>query len=470
MRWHIRGRRPRMQVRIPRAGPCGAMASAGLTLALVATAGIVWAQGQPASTLPPTIQVHVEQVLVPVVVTDHRGHFITDLKAGDFHVFEDGVEQKLVALRTEATGAAELFPSESGPELPAGVVLSHSSGSSPTRHTYLITLDARFSSFGNFTHVRDALEKLFKEDQGVDSQYALVALGRPTRVIQNLTRDPQAVLAAIENKGLTTAILSSESSNVAQQESELVSKVSLACRGVCRSYCGGGKANTQDWACSSELARIISLANSASLEQSAAERSFVSDLRSLTEQLSRMPGRRVLILTSDGFSFRPGSNFFQLIAYSMNHPELVWKNDAPSLQEEIEAIAKLANGGNVTFYTLDSRGLFAIPAGGFDATQDITVMGVPQAESAAHISAREQQDAMSFLATTTGGIFYHNQNDMLKGLRESLADGRSYYVLAYASTNHTADGKFRRIRLEVRGKNLVVRAKIGYWAAAGNTP
>jgi hypothetical protein len=44
-----------------------------------------------------TIQASVREVLVPVVVTDKKGHYITDLKLPDFRVYEDGALQKIVA-------------------------------------------------------------------------------------------------------------------------------------------------------------------------------------------------------------------------------------------------------------------------------------------------------------------------------------------------------------------------------------
>ena len=58
-------------------------------------------------------------------------------------------------------------------------------------------------------------------------------------------------------------------------------------------------------------------------------------------------------------------------------------------------------------------------------------------------SAFENQDAMNYLAAVTGGVFYHDSNDILKGLRQSFADGRQYYVLAYNSSNQASDSKYR---------------------------
>ncbi len=51
-----------------------------------------------------TIKVDVRQVLVPVIVTDKDGHHVTGLTRDDFHVFEDGVEQKISGFSVENAG------------------------------------------------------------------------------------------------------------------------------------------------------------------------------------------------------------------------------------------------------------------------------------------------------------------------------------------------------------------------------
>src|SRR5580698_4135381 len=50
----------------------------------------------------PVIRANVRQVLVPVVVTDQKGHYITGLKISDFQVLEDGAPQTIVGFGTSA--------------------------------------------------------------------------------------------------------------------------------------------------------------------------------------------------------------------------------------------------------------------------------------------------------------------------------------------------------------------------------
>jgi VWFA-related protein len=117
----------------------------------------------------------------------------------------------------------------------------------------------------------------------------------------------------------------------------------------------------------------------------------------------------------------------------------------------------------VTFYTLDSRGLYASPASSsFDASNG----GVkPEKVDGTQMSlAHENTDALSELAHQTGGRFFENNNDLLKGIRRAFDDSREYYLLAYLSTNKAMDGTFRKITVGIRKKNVVVNAKAGYWA------
>ncbi len=422
---------------------------------------MVMAQEPTPSNHGSAIKVQVQQVLVPVIVTDQKGHFVRDLKARDFQVFEDGVEQKLAAFATQGNAAPELIPSDAGPgprvaALPPSknmsplplteetsihakmrgrpVALPPPNGESPPRYTYLIVLDTLNSSFANFGQLREALKKLFKEEHGSDSQYALVALGRKTLVVQNMTRDPKVVLAALEDKEITKAISSSEAANLANQQADFVRLLEANC-----THSAASTPASRDCVHMgvSVTDSIVARANDAAKEREDLTRNFLNDLRRLTEQLSGMPGRRDMIMASDGFNLQPGRDLFEIMAAYTGKPKYLLNNQADSLLELIRAIVRLATAQNVTFYTLDSRGLYIVPTGGFDATQLTTQRKpgaiLPEVQRGMETSAKEAQDPMNYLAQATGGVFYHDSNDLLKGLHQSFADGRRYYLLAYNS-------------------------------------
>lgn len=134
-----------------------------------------------------TIQADVKQVLVPVVVTDNAGHHVTGMHASDFHIAEDGVLQDIVSIGT-STSANELLNVPNGRVSPASKSTTASNpetASSSPKRTYLICIDTLHSTFSNFGSVRQALKKFFGHEEAGDSQYALIALGRQTQVIQD---------------------------------------------------------------------------------------------------------------------------------------------------------------------------------------------------------------------------------------------------------------------------------------------
>jgi VWFA-related protein len=61
-------------------------------LAAVLTAALVL---HPAATAQEPIRVTVNDVIVPVTVTDDKGRFVSNLEKGDFHLFDEGREQKI---------------------------------------------------------------------------------------------------------------------------------------------------------------------------------------------------------------------------------------------------------------------------------------------------------------------------------------------------------------------------------------
>lgn len=466
----------------------GIRASAILVASMVITRGVsaqqtpapaVRAQAsQPSSTLPATtIKVQVNQVLVPVVVTDKRGHNVTGLKAVDFEVFENGVEQKLSAFQTENDRAPEDIQSVTiDPNVPPAQAAPETEPNAKphARRTYLICLDTINSSFSNFTYVRGALHKLFKQEDGGDSQYAILTMGRTLAIPQNLTSDPATVLSAIGSKELTRAIQQSESSNLKYQEDELDQMLEDYCQ---RCPCAGSAAASgrmatgSDTVCNGRLEKIEMWAGSAAEERSFLTRTFLQNLNTVVSRMAQMPGKRILVFVSDGFNTHPGRDLFGVIAAYTQDPGVMMNSSINDAEPQIQDILRIASAHDVVFYTLDSRGLTASSGGTFDASEESHLTRasaiMPQIFQQKQTTEMENQEPLAELAQATGGLFFHNNNDLFKGMKQAFADGREYYLLAYVSSNRATDGKFRAIKVTVNGKNLTVRAKHGYWAPTG---
>lgn len=70
----------------------------------------------------------------------------------------------------------------------------------------------------------------------------------------------------------------------------------------------------------------------------------------------------------------------------------------------------------------------------------------------------------------TGGKLLFNRNDVDKLIGRSQRLGSEYYTLTYQPRGGADDGKFRRIHVTLRGRNLEVVTKAGYFAPDKDAP
>lgn len=432
----------------------------GLILSLYAV--VTSAQTPPS----PSIKVNVREVLVPVVVTDKSGHYVTDLTAADFQVLEDGTPQKIVAFRNNvAPGSMPAAEApQHAPARPPNVAASAPDAQAATlnaspKRTFLICVDTLHSAFDSFARVRTALKKLFEEEQPGDSQYALISLGWAPHVIVDSTRDPQTILNAIGSKAFLKTIQDSEAANIASSIHQFVELMRAYC-----SACACGPVSTDGPKCSLYRGQVQLFLLSYAERASTQNQNFLSQLNRLISAIASMPTSRTVVFLSDGFNRFPGQEL-EGILKGFEVRDRSFRFNPRDLQPQLDEVLRHAVRYDVRFYTLDSRGLYTspdIPGTGEDAS-----FGSPPPPSLVRESmfvANENGDAMAELARETGGLFFENTNDLLKGIRRAFADGREGYTLAYIPTNTLMDGKFRKITVEAKGQKLHVASKTGYWA------
>lgn len=195
-----------------------------MALAAAAAGG---AKGQDAPQVGrPVIRVDVREVLVPVVVTDAKGHHVTGLKASDFRVQEDGVEQDIKSFVTAATASPETIA-----ELTAGSAAgSQAAGGRPVRHTYVICLDTLHSDFRNLARTRDALARFFEKEKAGEAQYSIVSIGRQLRVLETATDDPAAVLKRIRAAAFQAGLGGGDAATYGSELNELKNSMYDFCR------------------------------------------------------------------------------------------------------------------------------------------------------------------------------------------------------------------------------------------------
>jgi VWFA-related protein len=130
-------------------------------------------------------------------------------------------------------------------------------------------------------------------------------------------------------------------------------------------------------------------------------------------------------------------------------------------QAQFQATTNAAIRANVSFYTIDARGLVAqAPLG--DATRG-SPGGLGMYSGASALAAagnfQRTQDTLHALAADTGGKALLDNNDLSVGIVNAQKAISSYYIIGYYSANTNLDGKFRRIKVAYSGDTS---AKLDY--------
>ena len=121
---------------------------------------------------------------------------------------------------------------------------------------------------------------------------------------------------------------------------------------------------------------------------------------------------------------------------------------------EFLQLLQRANRANVSFYPIDARGLVV-----FDTPIN---WGVPPAVDQAWL--RTRYDSLRTMASQTDGDAVLDSSNVSASMKKLFSDVGSYYLLSYYSTNPKLDGRFRRIRVEVKRQDVEIRSRPGYLA------
>jgi VWFA-related protein len=182
-------------------------------------------------------------VLVDAVVTDKKGHYITDLTQGDFKVYEDNKEQSITS-----------FSSEADPKVQAA----------GQKHYMILFFDSTTMEMGDQMQARSAAAKFIDTNAGPDRLMAVVNFGGSLVIRQNFTSNPKLLQAAVTGTNTPNIDARTDSSQPV----------------------------------------VMAMAGAPSLSNAEADfgaRSMLLAIRSLAKNLRGVPGRKMLILFTSGF-------------------------------------------------------------------------------------------------------------------------------------------------------------------------
>ena len=391
----------------------------------------------------------VEQVTVDVVVADKGGTPIKGLRRQDFTLTEDGTPQAI----------ASFEPIEVAEKPTRTVTLqqhvsSNTDAVKRTARTFVVVFDGLHLTPQGAEVARKAIEKFLTTELHDDDYVMLLGTQSATWVSTRFGLGRDDLLAALKRqKG--TARSDATWDYMSEYEALRVDAfrdVDVGAR-VARRFAASGFAlnPTQE-----EIQKMSRTDNSPNpTTQPGTIDSVVTDkarevrqdsrirldatlalLRRMLEALTDVKGRKSVLLVSEGFVVDLDS-------------------------KESRPVREAARRANAAVYFIDARGLsgqsmFSSAAWGPSLN--------PNDATAYAIEADLLSEGTQAVAADSGGFTVRNGNDLAGAMGRIARESQSYYLLGYRPTRSTSDGKFHRIGVSVSRRDVVVRARRGYYA------
>ncbi|HYU25982.1 MAG TPA: VWA domain-containing protein [Thermoanaerobaculia bacterium] len=406
-----------------------AVAAATLILATAAFAADTPRQ-KPAAEVPKLVEtVDVRVINVDVVVTDKRGNRIHGLKKEDFEIRENGVP-KTISNFYEVESAPKSAATAAMPPQPTSLAAIEQIPDNQKRRIIFYVDNLSLMPF-NRNRVFKEMKAFAKTVLRPGDEAMVATFNRSMKIRAAFTRDPIQIQQTLDTLAGESALGVSAKSERRDVENRI------------------NDAQNFDEA----LAAARSYAQSAEHDL----RQSVTSLTGLMTTLAGVEGKKIVVLTTEGFQIQPGREMFMLVdevsrtkgwASGGSMLESLTFNDSNLIQ----GVAKTANANGITLY--------AIHAGGLGA-QNENIM----AESSRSTSYSVAQSALSnstesleLIAEMTGGVASVNTNNFASAFTTIEKDLDAYYSLGYrAGTERVDRQRSLDVRLKTRG--YIVRSR-----------
>ena len=459
-----------------------ALTVTGLPVAsAVAVPGVSWSaassvmlaqEALPAQT--PTFRSAVSRVRVDAIVTDKDGNFIDDLKADDFRVFEDGVEQEILNVQFVSLTSGKVTNVASHDEtvtareeslaVPAEPTPIRRSSASLGAVVYLVdlpSLDRR-----NKQRLTRTLESLFEGagDLEVPRSVFMIDSTGTVREMAPLTTDREVLrnaAASVTAEGLTSTSIFS------RMEREYQPIMQLAI----------DAANSPSAANSDDLTPVMvgvilkNLERKARLDGERERRRAEQTLRTLlhfTNALSAMEGRTALVWISSGAMITEGgpySAFSAAVREAVDAPMGTSTLSRLALNQRVldlmEEVYETANTGNVSIYAVDPRPISELNSLGKSAAIGSGVLNTAMRRHVRQ-AYRDLTVPLVDLAAKTGGRAFIGWSDLDRAFEEQYNDSTQFYLIFYEPPAPHEDGGYHEIEVQVSYPDSEVRARSGY--------
>ncbi|MGH9799897.1 MAG: VWA domain-containing protein, partial [Blastocatellia bacterium] len=364
------------------------------------------------------VRISTQLVQIDAVVTDRKGAHVEDLTEDDFELMVDGKKQslnhfKLMKIEAAKKPEVEIAKGSKALVAPAGMP-SKELAPEEVRRTIAFVVDDLGLSFQSTYFAREAIKKFVREQMQEGDLVGIIRTGRGLGMLQQFTSDKRILNTAVDR--LSWNPLS---------------------RDMMPNF-GGNDPNDQRTAEAKEAE-----ARFEDFRETVFSVGTLGSLNFVIRGLRELPGRKMVILISDGFKL------------------FGRERDNTQVLDNLRRLTDLANRSSVVVYSIDAKGLLTLQP-------DASTGGVPRPEDFSRVAQEnfDSQEGLTYIARETGGVAFLNNNDINLGIRKSLEDSQSYYLLGFDPEDEKFDRKYHTIKLKVTRPGLRVRTRAGFLGIA----
>lgn len=382
----------------------------------------------PPDTVAPYIEkLDIRVINVDVVVTDKKGNRVRGLTRDDFEIYENGIPKPISNFYE--------VESETKPVPQPGVVPEKKTAAQIAeipdnqRRRIIFYIDNLSLAPFNRNRVFKDMKKFLETAMRPGDEAMIATFNKSIKVRLPFTRDEVQVgqmLDAIMGESALGISGRSESRDTMKRIQD---------------------ANSSDEAVG--IARQYAESVNHDLRQN------VEAINGLMATVAGVEGKKVLVLTTEGFQMQPGREMFYAVdeagrtkGWSTSGAMLEGMSfDAGSL---IQSIARTANANNITLYT--------IHAGGLGAGNENNLAEFDRATpySVTSQALSNSTESLQMMAEMTGGLYSINTNNFGEMFRKINDDLDAYYSLGYRAGTERVD---RQRNIQVRTKNRALTAR-----------
>ena len=365
------------------------------------------------------LTVNANIVLTNIVVRDKKtGAVVKGLKASDFQIFENGKPQRIASFDYENVNDAAVLAEKSTVTGKASIadLLERRFAVSPQQlkdHRLIVMFfDLSSMQDEDIDRAVDSAQDYVNKQMQPADLVAMVSMSTGLSMDQDFTSDKTALLRVLARYN-------------GDDES---------------GFTAGGTGTTDG---TSDDASSFA-ADDTEYNSLNTDRELLA-IRTISKSLERVDQRKSMLYFSGGLTRNGIEN-----------------------QASLRAATNEAAKANLAIYSVDSRGLQALPPAG-DASRG-SLRGTAAYSGAAHQAEFNKnfasQETLSTLSADTGGKAFFDSNDFGPAFQQVQRDTEAYYILGFHSTDPRQDGSYRHLTVKVNRSDVKVEYRPGYYAPA----